>query len=100
MPGATVGVAEHCELATGTSANITLPPNQPQHSPPASVATVPGVDGGVRGWWAPGRSVTDSCQSRSRQEATQHGNPEGLTSFPHLLRSLACEIPPVVLNMK
>lgn len=42
MPGATVRVAEHCELATGTSANITLPPDQPQH-----MATVPRAAGGV-----------------------------------------------------
>lgn len=45
MSGATVKVAEHCKLATGTSANITLPPNQPQHTLPAYLAT--GVDGDV-----------------------------------------------------
>ena len=45
MLGAAVGAAEHCELAAGTSANTTLPPDQPQQpgSSPSAQHPCPGL---------------------------------------------------------
>lgn len=87
MPGATVKVAEHCKLATGTSANITLPPNQPQHTLPADLAT--GVDGDASSeachWQL---SITSRTLPDCHHQAAQHCNPKVMSPalFPHLRR--------------